>query len=95
MAIEKDITLAMEPHLCLRLLSDAKARSEIRLVKTSLRCVDKLGALELDYYGPQRARIGEGKHPDPNISPHRALPLIGLNYSSDIIGRWLSGEAAE
>jgi 2,4-dienoyl-CoA reductase-like NADH-dependent reductase (Old Yellow Enzyme family) len=87
--------LAMEPHLCLRLLADKNARSEIKPVKTGIRFVDKLGVLELGYYGLQLARIGEGKHPDPNISPLLALPLIGLNYSSGIIGRWLSGKAAD
>ncbi|HNL10453.1 MAG TPA: NADH oxidase, partial [Turneriella sp.] len=87
--------LAMEPHLCVRLLADTNARSEIQPVKTGIRFVDKLGVLELGYYGLQLARIGEGKHPDPNISPLLALPLIGLNYSSGIIGRWLSGKAAD
>lgn len=87
--------LAMEPHLCLRLLADKDARSEIKPVKTGIRFVDKLGVLELGYYGLQLARIGEGKHPDPNMSPLLALPLIGLNYSSGIIGRWLSGRSSD
>lgn len=87
--------LAMEPHLALRLLSDKNARSEIQPVKTGIRFVDKLGVLELGYYGLQLARIGEGKHPDPNMSPLLALPMIGLNYSQGILGRWLGGKSAE
>ncbi|MBL8035287.1 MAG: NADH:flavin oxidoreductase/NADH oxidase family protein [Leptospiraceae bacterium] len=79
--------LAMEPELARRLLSDSTARIELKPVKTGIAAVDRMGALEIGYYSLQLKRIGEGKKPDPHLSPLLALPLLGLNYTSGIISR--------
>lgn len=79
--------LAMEPQLCRRLLSDPKARVQLQPVKTGIGMIDKMGMLEIGYYSLQLKRIGEGKSPDKNLSPLLALPLLGLNYTSGVLGR--------
>ncbi len=79
--------LAMEPGLALRLLSDPAARAELKPVKTGIAAVDKMGMLEIGYYSLQLKRIGEGKAPDPGLSPLLAIPLLGFNYTSGILGR--------
>lgn len=79
--------LAMDPELARRLLSDSTARIELKPVKTGIAAVDRMGALEIGYYSLQLKRIGEGKRPDPHLSPLLALPLLGLNYTSGIISR--------
>lgn len=79
--------LAMEPALANRLLSDPNARTELRPVKTGIAAIDKMGMLEIGYYSLQLKRIGEGKSPDPELSPLLAIPLLGFNYTSGILGR--------
>lgn len=79
--------LAMEPLLCRRLLSDPNAKIQLQPVKTGIRMIDKMGMLEIGYYSLQLKRIGEGKEPDKNLSPLLALPLLGLNYTSGVLGR--------
>lgn len=79
--------LAMEPALANRLLNDANARAELKPVKTGIAAVDKMGMLEIGYYSLQLKRIGEGKAPDPGLSPLLAIPLLGFNYTSGILGR--------
>ena len=43
--------------------------------------------IEIGYYSLQLKRIGEGKSPDPELSPLLAIPLLGFNYTSGILGR--------
>lgn len=83
--------LAMEPRLGRRLLADPKAKVALQPVKTGIRMIDKMGMLEIGYYSLQLKRIGEGKAPDLNLSPLLALPLLGLNYTSGILGRIFKG----
>ena len=70
-----------------RLLNDVNARAELKPVKTGIAAVDKMGMLEIGYYSLQLKRIGEGKAPDPGLSPLLAIPLLGFNYTSGILGR--------
>lgn len=79
--------LAMEPDLANRLMKDPNARAELKPVKTGIAAVDKMGMLEIGYYSLQLKRIGEGKAPDPGLSPLLAIPLLGFNYTSGILGR--------
>ena len=79
--------LAMEPALANRLLNDVNARAELKPVKTGIAAVDKMGMLEIGYYSLQLRRIGEGKSPDPGLSPLLAIPLLGFNYTSGILSR--------
>jgi 2,4-dienoyl-CoA reductase-like NADH-dependent reductase (Old Yellow Enzyme family) len=82
--------LAMEPYLAQRLLSNPAASCHIEKVKTGIKMIDRMGALEIGYYSLQLKRIGEGKSPDPKLSPLLALPLLGINYSSGIFQRLLN-----
>jgi len=79
--------LAMEPALAYRLLADPHARAELKPVKTGIAAIDKMGMLEIGYYSLQLKRIGEGKLPDPDLSALLAIPLLGFNYTSGILGR--------
>jgi 2,4-dienoyl-CoA reductase-like NADH-dependent reductase (Old Yellow Enzyme family) len=82
--------LAMEPYLAQRLLSNPAASCHIEKVKTGIKMIDRMGALEIGYYSLQLKRIGEGKSPDPKLSPLLALPLLGINYTSGIFQRLLN-----
>ena len=85
--------LAMDPHLCRRLIADKNARIDVKPVKTGISALDRMGVLEIGYYSLQLKRIGEGKEPDKNLSPLLALPLLGLNYSSGILSRFFNRDA--
>ena len=81
--------LAMEPHLCRRLLSEPNARCDLKPVKTGIPMIDNLGILEIGYYSLQLKRIADGENPDEHLSPLLAVPLLGLNYTSGILNSFL------
>jgi 2,4-dienoyl-CoA reductase-like NADH-dependent reductase (Old Yellow Enzyme family) len=60
--------MAVEPDVCLRLLKGQNPVQTVRLQKTGIGMIDKMGLLEVTWYTGQLKRIGKGEAPKPNES---------------------------
>jgi len=60
--------MAIEPDVCLLLLKGQDPVQTVRLQKTGIGMIDKMGLLEVTWYTGQLKRIGRGEAPKPNES---------------------------
>ncbi|TBO30288.1 NADH:flavin oxidoreductase/NADH oxidase family protein [Aquabacterium lacunae] len=60
--------MAVEPRVCLRLLQGQDPLETVRMRKTGIPMIDKMGLLEVTWYTGQLKRIGRGEAPKPNES---------------------------
>ncbi|MBI5335943.1 MAG: NADH:flavin oxidoreductase/NADH oxidase family protein [Burkholderiales bacterium] len=61
--------LALEPDLGQRLLAGQPGRHTVRMLKTGIGAIDRMGLLEVSWYTRQLHRIAAGRPPVPDESP--------------------------
>lgn len=61
--------LAVETDLTDRLIAGNDVRYAVKPIKTGIPLVDKMAIMEIIWYAAQFKAIGEGKSPNPNLSP--------------------------
>lgn len=62
-------SLALEPDVGLRLLAGQPGRHTVKLLKTGIGAIDRMGLLEVSWYTRQLHRIAAGQPPVPDESP--------------------------
>ncbi len=62
-------SLALEPDMPKRLLAGQQPRHQVKMLKTGIPPIDKMGLMEVTWYTGQLKRIGRGEPPKPNESP--------------------------
>lgn len=60
---------AVVTDICNRLLAGHDVRYGTKPIKTGLPFIDKMAIMEIIWYAAQFKQIGEGKAPNPNLSP--------------------------
>ena len=65
--------LAIEPDVADRWLEGKQPKHEIKPIKTHLPPVDNAGLLEIFWYAAQFKDMGQGKAPNPKLSPYKVL----------------------
>jgi 2,4-dienoyl-CoA reductase-like NADH-dependent reductase (Old Yellow Enzyme family) len=70
--------LCVEPELALRVLAGLEPLHPVGPVKTGIGPLDRMGMMEMMYFGRQLRRMGEGKQPEPEASPLGTLLAEGL-----------------
>lgn len=61
--------LAVETDLTNRLIAGQDVRYAVKPIKTGIPFVDKMAIMEIIWYAAQFRAIGEGKEPNPKLSP--------------------------
>lgn len=64
---------AMHHNLCTQIFEQGLSTLDAPYPKSGIKAIDETGSLELLWYELQIKRIGEGKLPNPQINPLRAL----------------------
>jgi 2,4-dienoyl-CoA reductase-like NADH-dependent reductase (Old Yellow Enzyme family) len=70
--------LCVEPEIAKRILAGLDPVHTLAPVTTGISAVDKLGMVELVYYGRQLRRMGHGKEPQPSASALGSLVVEGF-----------------
>lgn len=60
---------AVETDLANRLIAGQDVRYGVNKIKTGIPMVDKMAIMEIIWYAAQFKSIGEGKQPNPKLSP--------------------------
>lgn len=79
--------LAVEPDLPERLIAGHDVRYAVNQIKTGIPFVDKMAIMEIIWYAAQFKAIGQGKKPNPKLSPL----LVFLNYAKGNIKAVVKG----
>ena len=79
--------LAVEVDLPERLIAGHDVRYAVKPIKTGLPFVDKMAIMEIIWYAAQFKAIGQGKKPNPKLSPL----LVFLNYAKGNIKAVVKG----
>lgn len=87
--------LAVEPDVTNRLIAGNDVRYAIASIKTGIPFVDKMAIMEILWYAAQFKAIGEGKQPDPKLSPLKVFFIYAKNNVKAVIrGRVNSRKSA-
>lgn len=79
--------LAVEVDLPERLIAGHDVRYAVNQIKTGIPFVDKMAIMEIIWYAAQFKAIGQGKKPNPKLSPL----LVFLNYAKGNIKAVVKG----
>ncbi|ENX58946.1 MULTISPECIES: NADH:flavin oxidoreductase/NADH oxidase family protein [Acinetobacter] len=79
--------LAVEVDLTDRLIAGHDVRYAVNQIKTGIPFVDKMAIMEIIWYAAQFKAIGQGKKPNPKLSPL----LVFLNYAKGNIKAVVKG----
>ncbi|MDH2532383.1 NADH:flavin oxidoreductase/NADH oxidase family protein [Acinetobacter baumannii] len=79
--------LAVETDLTDRLIAGQDVRYAVKPIKTGLPFVDKMAIMEIIWYAAQFKAIGQGKKPNPKLSPL----VVFLNYAKGNIKAVVQG----
>ncbi|MCU4580324.1 NADH:flavin oxidoreductase/NADH oxidase family protein [Acinetobacter gyllenbergii] len=79
--------LAVEVDLPERLIAGYDVRYAVNQIKTGIPFVDKMAIMEIIWYAAQFKAIGQGKKPNPKLSPL----LVFLNYAKGNIKAVVKG----
>ncbi|UUM29173.1 NADH:flavin oxidoreductase/NADH oxidase family protein [Acinetobacter colistiniresistens] len=79
--------LAVEVDLPERLIAGHDVRYAVKPIKTGIPFVDKMAIMEIIWYAAQFKAIGQGKKPNPKLSPL----LVFLNYAKGNIKAVVKG----
>ncbi|MCH7391711.1 NADH:flavin oxidoreductase/NADH oxidase family protein [Acinetobacter dispersus] len=79
--------LAVEVDLTDRLIAGNDVRYAVNQIKTGIPFVDKMAIMEIIWYAAQFKAIGQGKKPNPKLSPL----LVFLNYAKGNIKAVVKG----
>lgn len=80
--------LAVETDLTDRLIAGHDVRYAVSLIKTGIPFVDKMAIMEIIWYAAQFKAIGEGRAPNPKLSPLKVF----LNYAKGNIKALIQGK---
>lgn len=80
--------LAVETDLTDRLIAGHDVRYAVNPIKTGIPFVDKMAIMEIIWYAAQFKAIGEGKAPNPKLSPFKVF----LNYAKGNIKAIIQGK---
>lgn len=80
--------LAVETDLTDRLIAGHDVKYAVKPIKTGISFVDKMAIMEIIWYAAQFKAIGEGKAPNPKLSPLKVF----LNYAKGNIRAILQGK---
>ncbi len=87
--------LAVETDLTDRLIAGQDVRYAVEQIKTGISFVDKMAIMEIIWYAAQFKAIGEGKKPNPKLSPFKVfLGYAKNNVKAVIQGRVNSRKSA-
>ena len=87
--------LAVEPNLTDRLLNGFDVRYAVKPIKTGLPFIDKMAIMEIIWYAAQFKAIGEGRDPDPKLSPLKVFfKYLKGNLTAVVKGRVNSRQSA-
>ncbi|OTG66649.1 NADH:flavin oxidoreductase/NADH oxidase family protein [Acinetobacter silvestris] len=87
--------LAVETDVCERLIAGQDVRYAIAPIKTGIPFVDKMAIMEILWYAAQFKAIGEGKQPNPKLSPLKVFFHYATNNVKAVIrGRVNSRKSA-
>ena len=78
---------AVETDLANRLIAGQDVRYGVDKIKTGIPMVDKMAIMEIIWYAAQFKTIGQGKQPNPKLSPL----LVFLNYAKGNIKAVVKG----
>ena len=79
--------LAVETDLTDRLIAGQDVKYAVNAIKTGIPFVDKMAIMEIIWYAAQFKAIGEGKAPNPKLSPLKVF----LNYAKGNITAMIKG----
>jgi len=86
---------AVETALADRLLAGQDVRYGVNKIKTGIPMVDKMAIMEIIWYAAQFKAIGEGKQPNPKLSPLKVFfKYLKGNLTAVIKGRVNSRKSA-
>ncbi|RKG30321.1 NADH:flavin oxidoreductase/NADH oxidase family protein [Acinetobacter tianfuensis] len=86
---------AVEPALADRLIAGQDVRYGVDKIKTGIPMVDKMAIMEIIWYAAQFKSIGEGKQPNPKLSPLKVFfNYLKGNLTAVIKGRVNSRKSA-
>ena len=80
--------LAVETDLTNRLIAGNDVKYAVKPIKTGIAFVDKMAIMEIIWYAAQFKAIGEGKAPNPKLSPLKVF----LNYAKGNIKAIIQGK---
>ena len=80
--------LAVETDLTDRLIAGQNVKYAVNPIKTGIPFVDKMAIMEIIWYAAQFKAIGEGKAPNPKLSPLKVF----LNYAKGNIKAIIQGK---
>ena len=80
--------LAVETDLTDRLIAGNDVRYAVNQIKTGIPMVDKMAIMEIIWYAAQFKAIGQGKKPNPKLSPL----IVFLNYAKGNIKAVIKGQ---
>ena len=87
--------LAVETDLTDRLIAGKDVRYAVEQIKTGIPFVDKMAIMEIIWYAAQFKAIGEGKKPNPKLSPFKVfLGYAKNNIKAVVQGRLNSRKSA-
>lgn len=87
--------LAVETDLTDKLIAGQDVRYAVKPIKTGIPFVDKMAIMEIIWYAAQFKAIGEGKRPNPDLSPLKVfLGYAKNNVKAIIQGRVNSRKSA-
>lgn len=87
--------LAVETDLTDRLIAGKDVRYAVEQIKTGIPFVDKMAIMEIIWYAAQFKAIGEGKKPNPKLSPFKVfLGYAKNNIKAVVQGRINSRKSA-
>ncbi|MFP6819218.1 MAG: NADH oxidase, partial [Acinetobacter sp.] len=79
--------LAVEPEVSNNLIAGQDVRYAVEQIKTGIPFVDKMAIMEILWYAAQFKAIGEGKKPNPKLSPLKVF----FNYAKNNIKAVIQG----
>ncbi|NHB57816.1 NADH:flavin oxidoreductase/NADH oxidase family protein [Acinetobacter shaoyimingii] len=87
--------LAVETDLPERLIAGQDVRYAVKPIKTGIPFVDKMAIMEIIWYAAQFKAIGEGRRPDPKLSPLKVFfKYLKGNITAVVKGRVNSRKSA-
>ena len=79
--------LAVETDVTNNLIAGRDVRYAVEQIKTGIPFVDKMAIMEILWYAAQFKAIGEGKKPNPKLSPLKVF----LNYAKNNVKAVIQG----
>ncbi len=79
--------LTLVPDLPSRILTGEDFVSEVKLLSTGIKAIDKVSPLEITWYEQQMALMARGKNPNPNLHPGLSLLRTVFTTGFQALGR--------